>query len=185
MAGTFSFTWGFTLVADGQTRSGGSWPNPVKTVSIGAGYTWSGQYVLPKAASLPVTTPVQVYDYARDGLFEKLIVQVRGGHGYAVLAWLADKPVAPTDLRPQSEVSPFTTTHRRVQQIDLTCDAPWVLNTSLCRVHGTIATAIGLDVNDLPAIMTDGAGEEGRAWRVWASNYAEDADIVLDVWGVR
>lgn len=181
MSATFKFMWGMTYTRDGVTDAHGSLTDPVKEVTIPGDYTHAKTLKLPKATSLPVVTPVMLWDYTQQQQFEALVFVLRGGAGYVELAWLVDKPVSASDLRPQSEVSPFTTTHRRVNCVDVTCDAPFVLNTDLARVHATLATATGLDGNGYPSIMTDASTVEGRVARVWAGNYATDADVYCDV----
>ncbi|NBW09408.1 MAG: hypothetical protein EBR82_15440 [Caulobacteraceae bacterium] len=182
MAGAFELFWGGSYTLDGKTESFGSYPDPVKAVSTTGDFKRIAVVTLPKAGTLPTTDPVMLWDYTQQMSWSKLMVCLRGGAGYIEIAWLVDKAVSSSDLRPQSEVSPNPTTHRRVQCVDWTCDAPFILNTQLARVHGTLATAVGLDGNSEPSIMTNASTVEGRIVRVWASNYATDADVYADVY---
>lgn len=182
MAGTFELFWGAAYTEGGITERYGSFPEPVKTITTTGDYKLIQTVKLPKAGTLPTTDPVKLWDYNMALSWSKLIVCLRGAAGYIEIAWLVDKAVSASDLRPQSEVSPNPTTHRRVQCVDWTCDAPFILNSQLTRVHPTLATAVGLDGNSEPSIMTDASTVEGRIVRVWASNYATDADVYADVY---
>lgn len=179
---TLKYMWGITLTRDGRTESFGSLFSPVKEVTIPGDYQHVKTLVLPKAGTLPVVAPVMLWDWNQQIAFETLVFVLRGGHGYAEFSWLVDKPISTSDLRPQSEVTPFITTHRRVNCVDVSCDAPFGFNSDLARVHATLATATGLDGNGFPSIMTSSDTEDGRIIRAWAGNYSTDADISADVY---
>lgn len=145
---------------------------PIKPVSATGDFRKVASITLPKSA----TRPVLLWSSAENQQFEMIALKLLNQSGYVRVAWEVNKPVSATDLTADG------TTHRRINQADLSCFAPFVLSSDEAPVHPTIATAAGVDGNGEPAILTSGSTVSGRVYKLWAINTSTTADAEIAVY---
>ncbi len=177
MAGHVDIRTAIDGVQDGVpwTAPGLSVVSSIKRFASVTAWRSHRRIILPAWTGSPLPDPTLLFDAADNGYaFQWVAFALVGGHGFAHLAMLADKPVSSSDLSPAG-------THERVAQIDLTCTCPLVINTPLARVHPTLATAAGMS-GGYPHILWDVGTVEGRWYRAWARNQSTTTPIQVDVW---
>lgn len=145
---------------------------PIKPVSVTGDFRKVASITLAKSA----TRPTLLWSSTENQKFEAIALKLLNQSGYVRLAWEVNKPVSDTDLTADG------TTHRRINQADLSCFAPFVLSSDEAPVHPTIATGAGVDANGEPAILTSGTTVSGRVYKLWAINTSTTADAEIAVY---
>lgn len=114
--------------------------------------------------TIPAGETVQLWAYTEGDTFEMIALVIQGQEGYLQLAWEVNKPTSTTNFAPDG------TTHRRINQCDMSCFAPFVLSADECLVNPVLADATGLDGSSLPSIFSDAGTIDGRVYKLWAKN---------------
>ncbi len=179
MSSTLAFYWSFGGTVDGVNVTGEhtSMTEPVKL------HTIDGTYSLFRAIVIPVTTaahpypdPTLVWDWEDAGdTISLLAFQIAGGAGYVRLAWMVDAPTSTSDPTPSGSSEVWNS-------VDLSCTMPFILSTEGAGVNTTLASAVSVDGDGFPAILTDAATETGRLYSVWARNLSTTDAVTLYVW---
>lgn len=106
--------------------------------------------------------------------FELLAVWIRGS-GYVNLCFDVDTPVSGSDLSPSGN-------DYRQRHFDLSCYAPFILNTDQCLVNTVIADENTL-TGGYPTMFGDAQTVNGKVYKLYAYNPgAENVEVVTSVW---
>lgn len=178
---TLAFRWSLESVISGvgqaQIPARGLW-TPNKVVSVTGTINLCGTYTVPKRNPTdPQPDPTLLWEWtAATGFPEIIIAEIVGTSGSLRLHSLFDdaNDVDNDDYSPAG-------THERTNTFDLSCWFPIPMMTT-GQINATLATAAGLDANDLPAIATSAGSGSGYLYKLWANNPSTTDDVVVNIW---
>ena len=179
MAAELGVFWSFGGTDDGDSFVGErtSMVSPVTLVTTAGTYRLFRTITLPvNTAAHPFTDPTLLWSYTEGGGdFAFVALQLADGAGTCQISWLADKPTSTTDTTPLG-------THKNCGHKKLSCHAPEFFTIAETQVHATAATAVGLDGDGFPSLLTDASTVAGRIYKIWARNDSTTDEVRINLW---
>ena len=179
MSATLGIYWSFGGTDDGVHFCGEqtSMVEPVKLVTTDGTYRLFRTVTLPvNTVAHPFTNPTLLWQYTDGGVdFAFVALQLADGAGTCQVSWLADKPTSITDPTPLG-------THQNCGHKKLSCHAPEFFTIAETQVHATASTALGLDGNGFPSLLTNSGTVAGRIYKIWARNDSTTAEVRINLW---
>ena len=168
MSAELDFYMGVSWRNGGVNLPLGSVQRPIRTVSA------PGTGKLIRMLTLAPEQQAILWEYDDLNAFELLVIQASA---YVSLAIKHDAQTSASDTTPAGTAVTW-------QHHDLTCHAPFVLNTDLGLTHATPADHPA-DDSGLPALWSDGDRINGRVYAAAAWNQSETDSVDVTVWALN